>query len=495
MKTRTSFSALRWVSVFLILFAVVLSSIQIATYSRLRAAFPVGMRIADVPVGGLSHQDASQRVLEAYTVPIELRYNQNAIHLDPAVVGFELDMESMLAAADLERTRNPFWVGFWNYLWGRKPNPADIPLRASYSEARLRTYLREEVASRYDQPATPPVPQAGTVNFQPGTLGTELNIDRAIIPIENALRDTKDRVVNLPLGQTLPPHPSWENLEVLIKQTIDLSEFDGLTGFYLLNLQNGDEIHFAYQQGIEYPVQPDVAFTTASIIKIPILVSTYRRIDGEPDPETESLTEKMVIESGNEAADWLMQRVIHEYRSPLMITEDMRALGLENTFLAGHFYLGAPVLQKFETPANTREDINTRPDVYNQTTPSDIGMLLKDIYQCAEMGGGALPAVFAGEINQAECKEIVTYLTKNKMPSLLEAGLPEGTRIAHKHGWVTNNGIINLIGDAGIVYTPGGDYVIVVFLHHPEQLLWESSAGLVRDISRSVYNYFNLPTP
>jgi beta-lactamase class A len=178
-----------------------------------------------------------------------------------------------------------------------------------------------------------------------------------------------------------------------------------------------------------------------------------------------------------------------------MITEDMRELGLENTFLAGHFYLGAPVLQKFETPANTREDVNTQPDVYNQATPSDIGMLLEDIYQCAQIGGGALPAVFGGEITQAECKEIVTYLTKNKMPSLLEAGLPEGTQIAHKHGWVTNNGIINLIGDAGIVYTPGGDYVIVVFLYHPEQLLWESSAGLVRDISRSVYNYFNLPTP
>ena len=90
---------------------------------------------------------------------------------------------------------------------------------------------------------------------------------------------------------------------------------------------------------------------------------------------------------------------------------------------------------------------------------------------------------------------MVTYLTKNKMPSLLEAGLPEGTQIAHKHGWVTNNGTINLIGDAGIVYTPGGDYVISIFLYHPDQLLWEASSGLVRDISRAVYNFFNLPTP
>ncbi|MEA3351898.1 MAG: serine hydrolase [Chloroflexota bacterium] len=495
MRNRGSFSALRWISIFLILFAVVLITIQVATFSRIRATFPSGMKIANVPVGGLDHHEAAQRILEAYTIPVELHYTNNNIQLNPSVVGFELDMESMLAAADLERTRVPFWAGFWNYLWGRSSNPSDIPLRASYSEARLQTYLKNEIASRYDQPSTPSIPQAGTVNFQAGTLGTELDITRAILPIENALRDTGQRVVSLPLRQTLPPRPSWENLDILLKQTIELSEFDGLVGLYLLNLQNGNEIHFANQQDIEYSLHPDIAFTAASIIKIPILVSTYRRIDDTPSPETTNLIEKMIIESGNEAADWLMQRVIHEYRSPLIISADMQELGLENTFLAGHFYLGAPVLKAFETPANMREDINTNPDIYNQTTPSDMGMLLEDIYLCAQIGGGTLPAVFAGEINQEECKTIINYLTKNKMPSLLEAGIPEGTQIAHKHGWVTNDGIINFIGDAGIIYTPGGDYVLTIFLYHPQQLLWDPSAGLVSDLSLAVYNFFNLPTP
>jgi hypothetical protein len=188
-----------------------------------------------------------------------------------------------------------------------------------------------------------------------------------------------------------------------------------------------------------------------------------------------------------------MQRVIDSYRAPLVITENLQALGIENTFLAGHFYLGAPLLQRYETPANTRIDIDTSPDPYNQTTPSDIGMLLEDIHQCAEMGGGALIAVFPKDFTQAECQEMIGYLSRNYMPSLIEAGLTEDAFIAHKHGWVTNDGIINMLGDAGIIYTPGGDYVLSIFLYHPEQLIWDPASNLVGQLSRAVYNFYNMP--
>jgi beta-lactamase class A len=401
----------------------------------------------------------------------------------------------MLAAADLERTQTSFWLAFWEYLWGGTPSSSEIPLRASFSELRLRTYLEDEIAPRYDQPPTPSLPIPGTVNFQPGELGTALDIERTILPVENALRSTNQRMVSIPLERTLPPRPSFDNLEILLKQTIDLAEFDGLVGFYFLNLENAQEIHFAYQEGANIPENPDVAFTTASIIKIPILVSVYRRLNNVPDLETTNLIEKMIIESGNETADWLMQRIIDSYRAPLLITSDLESIGLENTFLAGHFYLGAPILDKFETPANLRQDINTNPDPYNQTTPSDIGMLLEDIYQCAEFGGGTLMAVFPGKITKEECQSMIGYLTKNKMPSLLEAGIPDGTQIAHKHGWVTNNGVMNLIGDAGIVYSPGSDYVLAIFFYHPEQLIWDSASSLMGQLSKAVYNFYNFPAP
>jgi beta-lactamase class A len=494
-RNQGSFSSLRWISVFLLLSAVILTTIQIATFSRLRATFPSGMTIAHVPVGGLDRQLAAQRLLEAYSLSIEIQYGENIIQLNPSVVGFELDLESMLAAADLERTRQPFWNAFWDYLWGRVPDPVSIPLRASYSEPRLKTYLTEEVAPRYDLAPTPPVPIPGTVNFQPGELGTALDIERSILPVENALRSTNQRVVSLSLQRTLPPRPSFENLEILLKQTIDLAGFDGITGLFLLDLQNNREIHFAYQGGIDIPVYPDVAFSAASMIKIPVLVTIYKNLNSEPDEETANLIAKMIEESGNEASDWLMQRVIDSYRAPLIVSEDMQKLGLDNTFLAGFFFLGAPLLELYETPANTREDVNTNPDIYNQTTPSDMGMLLEDIYLCAETGGGNLVARFPRSFTQEECQDMITYLTLNKMPSLLEAGIPDGTRIAHKHGWVTDNGVINLIGDSGIIYTPGGNYVLVVFLSHPVQLLWDPASSLVGQLSRAVYNFYNFTGP
>ncbi|NMC80110.1 MAG: serine hydrolase, partial [Chloroflexi bacterium] len=168
-------------------------------------------------------------------------------------------------------------------------------------------------------------------------------------------------------------------------------------------------------------------------------------------------------------------------------------MGLENTFLAGYFYAGAPLLQRIETPANSRTDVDTEPDAYDQTTPSDLGMLLDDIYQCTDNGGGTLAAVFPGEVSQSECKSMVQYLISNEIAVLIKAGLPEGTQIAHKHGWILDgDGLLHTMGDAGIVYTPGGNYVLSIFLYHPVQLIFDPANVMVSDLSRAIYNYFNL---
>lgn len=493
MRARGIFSPLRWISAFFLLAALLLTVLQLVRYSRVRANIPAGQQIAGVQVGGLDRQQAAQRLLEAYSIPVEVLYNNAVIHINPSVIDFQLDLDGMLAAADLQRTQQPFWLGFWDYLWGQSTTPAEIPLRFSYSEQRLRTYLAEEVAKRYDQPPVAASPVVGTVNFQPGSQGTELDIDGSVLLIENALRSLNNRQVVLPLMRTNPPRPAFQNLGVLIEQTIDLAEFDGLADIYLLDLQNAQELHFAKNQGEEIPVQPDIAYTASSIIKIPIMVSAFRRTGENVDEETQRLMSEMITKSGNETADWLMDRIIDPNRAPLKVSEDMQSLGLVNTFLAGYFSLGSPLLEVIETPANQRADVNTDPDPYSQTTASDIGMLLEDIYQCAQNGGGALNAVFPGEFTQVECQSMISLLINNKLPSLLTAGIPEGTQIAHKHGWVSLNGIINTIGDAGIVYTPGGNYILVVFLHHPNQLIWEPASSLIASISRAVYNYYNIP--
>jgi beta-lactamase class A len=487
----TSF-ILRWISLFFIAAAIVLTMIALTTYSRERGSYPTGMTVAGVPVGGINPQDAAQRLLQTYNTPIELQYAGAAIQMDPAVAGFQIDTEAMLAAADLQRTGSSFWGGFWDFLWNRQTATTNVPLISTLSEERLRVYLKEDIASRYDQPAIAAAPMPGQVNFTPGSPGQELNVDRAVAIIEDALRSPTNRTVALTSQRTNPGRPPLKNLEILIKQIIDLTPFDGVAGIYLQDLQTGDEMHFGYNQNHDIPVDPDIAFTASSTIKIPILVSVYNNLGPSLDQSTQDLVLEMITKSENPASDALMHK-IDDVRGPLIVANDLKTLGLQNTFLAGYFYDGAPLLERFETPANQRIDVSTNPDAYNQITPSDIGSLLADLYQCAQNGGGGLVAAFPAKMNQAVCQQIIEDLKKDKIGVLIEAGLPEGTQIAHKHGWISGpSGIIQNISDAAIVYTPGGNYVLTIYVYHPIQAVWEPISGMVAQISQAVYNYYNL---
>lgn len=496
MPRRRGASGIYWFTIISFLISIVLLTIQLIVFSRSRVTYPNGLEIGGVPVGNLDRQSTVERLFTIYSLPVELVYNDQIILMNPASVGFELNLESMLSAADLARTGGPFWIEFWDFLFGDQPTPDPVPLDAVFSEALLREYLTNEVASRYDMPAVPAQPLPGTIGYNPGTPGTGVDMDSAVSQIENALLSSSSRRVNLPIVRTAPPRPSIRNLEIFIKQTLDLAGYDGIAGVYLFDLQSANEMHFVYQNGSDIPINPDVAFSASSIIKIPIMISAYRRLDNQDPPaEAIRLLTGMMEESGNDPADWLMQGYIDQERGPLDVTDDMRALGLENTFLGGYFRIGSPLLRLHSTPSNSRTDVDTDPDLYSQVTLSDIGMLLTDIYHCEQYGGGALVAIFPGEINQDECREMVNTMTRNHTPFLIEAGAPEGTRIAHKHGWISDTtGAIRTIGDAGLVYTPSGNYVLVIYFYHPVQLVWEPISELIGNISESIYNYFNLPS-
>jgi hypothetical protein len=133
----------------------------------------------------------------------------------------------------------------------------------------------------------------------------------------------------------------------------------------------------------------------------------------------------MIEYSENGPADKLMSTVLDKTTGPIVVTRDMAALGLQNTFLGGYFYQGAPLLQKFETPANLRSDVDTEPDVYNQTTPTEMGMLLEDIYRCAEKDDGTFQAVFPGEMTQSKCQQMIALLSEQN--GVLLTGIQKGS--------------------------------------------------------------------
>ena len=89
---------------------------------------------------------------------------------------------------------------------------------------------------------------------------------------------------------------------------------------------------------------------------------------------------------------------------------------------------------------------------------------------------------------------MINFLVLDKIGVLLQAGLPEGTQFAHKHGWVTDpvDGVIHTISDAGIVYSSGGNYILTVYLYHPTQVIWDQANVMVAKLSLAVYNYYNL---
>jgi beta-lactamase class A len=462
---------LRWVSIGLLIIAIGLVFFEVVTYSRERSRLPNRLTIAGVQVGGLSQTDALERLLQVYGTPVELQYDEDVIQLNPASVGFRLDTEVMLAAAELARTETDFWSGFWDFLWNRPGESRFVPLKSEFSQTELETNLRD-IAARYDLPPKPAEPVPGSPSFSLGEPGRVLDIARARELVGEILNSPFNRKIILPV----------------------LAEFDGLSVIYLQDLQTGEEIHFALLEGEEIEVEPDIAFTAASTIKIGIMTAFYRLFDEPLDEEADRLIYEMIVFSGNDPADWLVERI--EAQSPLgthgpvAVTTTLRELGLESTFIGGYFRPGSPLLIFPQTPGNQRTDVTTSPDPYNQTTAAEMATLLVDIYRCAQ-GGGALLAAFPEDIRVEECEKMLDLLAQNKLGYLIEAGVPEGTRVAHKHGFVDSP--LDFVVDSGIVYTPGGNYVLSIFLWNDPPMIWDPTARLVSDLSRAIYNYFNVP--
>lgn len=470
-----------------LLAAVALLISQVIAYRSGAGVFPAGMIIAGVPAGGLRQEQAVERLVSVYDLPVEGRYNGGAFQLVPSRVGFVLDLNEMMRQAEAETGQGGFIRGLWGYIWRRQAAGVDIPLKTIVDEAQLRRYLEQEIAPRYDQPGTPAAPIPGDVIFTAGTPGSGLDVDAALPLLLSTMSSLDDRTVDLPVKVLQPAAPPLEHLEIMLRQILLVDGFDGIAEVYFSSLDGKQQVQFAQDRGQVIPA--DVPFTAASTIKIPIMTSLFRRIDLPLAADIEQSLRLMIDQSENTPADTLMANYIGGNLAPMSITEDMRSLGLENTFLAGFFYIGAPLLQRYETPANTRTDVSVSLDVYNQTTAADMATLLAQVYHCAENGGG-LAAVFPGEVTPQECETMLAFLRNNKLPALITAGLPEGTPIAQKHGWVIEeDGLMHTIVNSGVVYSPAGDYVLSIFFYHPDQLFYDPANLLMARLSQAVYNY------
>jgi len=483
MNRRTSPGLGQWLIVLALVALVIFLLFKLYQYGNVRRFFPSGLTIGGVLVENMPPDQAADRINERYqSAPVIIRHGEEAIEVRPADIEFQIDMETMLGEADYQRQQQDFWAGFWGYLWGRPVEIEHVELRATHNPEALEDVLNT-VSTAFDKPALPPQPVPTTLNFQYGEPGIVTDVQASIPDVLAAFYRSVDREANLVLEPTEPSRPDINLLARLIVN--HLQDFDGVASVFILDLESGEEI----------AINAEEAMSGMSILKVPIALETLRAVDGRLSAEQSKLiSETLVVQSGNFSANLLLDVVAGEddaFLGAEILTESMRNLGLENTFIAVPYEeQPRPGHTTYETIANSSEDSQTTPDPAMQTTAEDMATLLAMIYYCAEENGGALIAAYGDQIDQEECQQLQDFMKLNRIGSLIEEGVPPETAVAHKHGWISDTH-----GDAGIVYSTGGDYVLVMFMFKPEWLEWEISSPILADISRATFNYFNFDNP
>lgn len=488
----------------LLLAAIVLGMIELARYSATKESLQTDLTIAGLQVGGMDANRAQERWEQVYiTQPVQLYFGDHLILLNPADVGFRTNNDAMLAEA---RSRNTaatnFWLGFWNYL-GRRPVAAvSVPLDADYNESLLREFLTRDLAGYNTQPQRPRFKgnEPDALVFEPGLPGLTLDVDEAMRLVEDALfqMEPEQRTVQLPVVARDAPAADMTVLREAIIQLMEQRGFawngtQTLASVFVMDLETGEELS----------ILGDVAHSAVSTIKIPIMVNLFRQ-QLLVDQDTAYLLSASILCSENSASNFLMQIPGAGQTVNAQLSDGLRQvsctaqeLGAERTYISAPLRVGDPGLLfeapvcRPQVPPNT--DYNAQADAYAQTTAEDMGMLLMEIYDCAYHDSG-LRAMYPGDITQTECQQMLNLLSGNRIDRLIELGLPEGTPFAHKNGWGPET-----TGDAGIVFSPGGDYILSMYVFEEDldqnNVMTIQTWELIEEVSRLTYNFFNPDAP
>jgi beta-lactamase class A len=249
-------------------------------------------------------------------------------------------------------------------------------------------------------------------------------------------------------------------------------------GVYFRDLTTGDSL----------TVGAVTRFHAASTMKIPVMIQLYRDRDAGllslDDSITVTNTFRSIVDSSPYALDpaddsdsslykrvgqlvpirtliELMETVSSNLATNLLITRvDARRANATAHMLGADSIM---VLRGVEDEKAYRAGRN------NTTTARDLGVLLAGVAQ----NRAASPA---------SCREMLAILARQHFNEGIPAGLPAGTTVYHKTGWI--NQVV--YHDAAVVEPAGGrPYVLVVLTAGIQKA--DDAHALVRDISRVVF--------
>jgi beta-lactamase class A len=275
-----------------------------------------------------------------------------------------------------------------------------------------------------------------------------------------------------------PPRSSLDSLKQRIVRRV-AEDKDAVVGVAFHDLATGDSLF----------LNADESFHAASTMKVPVMIELFRRVDagtlrldqpvplanqfssivdGSPftlDPGADSDSAAYLLIGKRVTVSELIDHMIT--RSSNLATNALIDLvGAKNANATAHV-LGArniQVLRGVEDGKAFRAGMN------NTTTARDLATLMEAI----ETGRAA---------SRASCDAMRDILLRQEFNTEIPAGLPPGTKVAHKTGWIT--GVLN---DAAVVYPSGRrPYVLVVLTRGITDVA--VARRLIADVSRYVYEH------
>jgi hypothetical protein len=423
--------------------------------------------------------------------PLLLRYADALILLNPAEIGFALDEAGMADSLAAQIAA------------GEAFDVSRMPIIANHDEKLLREFV-QDVAARYDDPNPLMEFDERALTFSPSTTGRQLDLQAAEAMVTAALFNPAPaaRRLDLPL-RPVQSQPDMAALHAAIREYLESRGIpyrgpNSVLSIYVQDLESGEEMGF----------QADVRHSATSTSKIGVLATYFRYQFAEPSADMRFRLASTIICSSNSNANLLMEVAGNSLpQEGIRRTSDTFCqAGATDTYVSRHYWIGpageggvpadyydsaGSAVCEGNTTDSSTPDANADPLLY--TTASDMGHFLAEIYACAQNGSG-LAETFPGEIIQTECQWMLEILSGSRFYHMGELGVPEDVTFAHKVGYGGE-----AAGDAGIVYSPGGDYVFVIYIWDDRLDNFDSYAlgkwVLMGEMGRVVYNYFNMGAP
>ena len=264
----------------------------------------------------------------------------------------------------------------------------------------------------------------------------------------------------LPVAQEILPLKA--KIQALVAQNPKLQP-----GVFLIDLDMGAYLN----------LDANSSFAAASTIKLPILVAFFKDVDEGKIRLDETLTmkpEMMVAGSGDlQYKQPGSQYTALEVATKMITISDNTATNMIVARLGGAEVLN----QRFRSWGLTATVLrNPLPDIEgtNTTSPQELANLLSIVNR--------------GDLVSMRSRDrILDIMQQTQLNTLLPKGLGTGATIAHKTGTIGS-----LLADVGLVDMPTGKrYIIAVMVKRSHN---DSTAEeLIRQISRTAYEYFNQP--